>query len=485
MSMDVVKRIAKNTFVLFSANIVNLILGFFYGIYTARYLGAENYGILSLAIAFISLFGVFTDIGLGQLTVREVARDKSLAAKYLSNVSFLRLFLVVLAYGLVLICVHLLNYPEFTTKVIYVVAVSMVLSAFAGMLNSIFQAFEKMEYVSISSILSNIVLLSGALFAISHGLNVMAFAVIYLLSGVVVLLFSIIIIIHLGIKPKFECDFEFIKDVFKRALPFGIGTLFFVYYLWIDRVILSVMLNETMVGYYSAAYTLVNALSFIPNAFTTSLFPIMAYYFKNSDKSLNTIYRIGIKYMYMLALPIAVGTSLLGSNIIDIIYGPGFIMSAQALKVLIWAEFFVYIDVLLSQMMYSINRERVTMIYAGVGTALNIILNIIFIPRFGLAGAAAATLATEIWFFAIAYYVLSKSGYKINWMTMLPKPIISTFVMGIFILTFMQLPIAILIPIAAMIYFVVLYATKYISNEDFDLARQVVAAKIKGPSQKV
>jgi O-antigen/teichoic acid export membrane protein len=482
--MDAVQRIAKNTFVLFAANVINMVLGFFYGVYTARYLGAENYGTLALAIAFISLFTVFTDFGLQQLTVREVARDKTLAVKYLSNIAFLKLFLVALAYGLIVISVNLLGYPAFTIQVIYLMALSMVFGAFVGMFTSVFQAFEKMEYASFGSILNNVLMLAGALFAISHGLNVMTFAAIYLMSSALVLTYTVAIAIWLGLWPHREYDFTFMKDLFKRALPFGIGSLFLIYYLWIDRVIISIMLNDTMVGYYSAAYNLINVLSFIPNAFVVSLFPIMANYFTKSDKSLNTIYRISIKYMYMLALPIVIGTTLLGPNIIELIYGAGFLPSVQPLKILIWAEFFVYIDVLLGQMLYSINKERVIMIYAGMGAALNIILNLLLITRFGLAGAAAATLATEFSFFIIAYYVLSKSGYKINWRSMLPKPIISTIVMGIFIIKFIYVPIIILIPISVVIYFISLYATKYISDEDWALARQVASVKMGGLSYK-
>ena len=77
--MNIVQRIAKNSLVLLASNIISKILGFFYLMYIARYLGAEGFGILSFALAFTGIFSVFSDLGLGPLTVREVARDKSLA----------------------------------------------------------------------------------------------------------------------------------------------------------------------------------------------------------------------------------------------------------------------------------------------------------------------------------------------------------------------------------------------------------------------
>ena len=75
------QRIAKNTGVLLASQVVSYIIGFFFVMYTARYLGVEGFGILSFALAFTGIFGVFTDLGLHQLTVREVARDKSLAGR--------------------------------------------------------------------------------------------------------------------------------------------------------------------------------------------------------------------------------------------------------------------------------------------------------------------------------------------------------------------------------------------------------------------
>jgi len=90
--MDVIKRIAKNTTALIIANITNMILGMLYGIYTARYLGAEGYGIISFSLAFINLFTIFGDIGLQQLMLREVARDKSLLGKYFGNILTTKIF---------------------------------------------------------------------------------------------------------------------------------------------------------------------------------------------------------------------------------------------------------------------------------------------------------------------------------------------------------------------------------------------------------
>ena len=187
--MSVIKRIAKNTAALVISNVTCAVLGMLYGMYTARYLGADGFGVISLAIAFMSLFSIFSDLGLQQLMVREVARDHRLLDKFLGNILFTKIFLVILAYTLILITIYLLNYPTSTIQIVGIVGLSMACSAFTGALNSIFQALERMEYVSFGSILNSALMLAGGIYAVSQKFPVIAFALIYSISSVVVLIY--------------------------------------------------------------------------------------------------------------------------------------------------------------------------------------------------------------------------------------------------------------------------------------------------------
>ncbi|MCE7698134.1 MAG: oligosaccharide flippase family protein [Methanobacterium paludis] len=123
--MTTVKTLAKNTTVLFIANIISYLLGFFTTLYTARYLGVEGFGVLSLALAFTGIFNVFTDLGLSTLTIREVSRNKSLANKYIGNTTVMKIFFAVLTLVLTFLTVKLLGYPQNTAffgLAIYIIA---------------------------------------------------------------------------------------------------------------------------------------------------------------------------------------------------------------------------------------------------------------------------------------------------------------------------------------------------------------------------
>jgi O-antigen/teichoic acid export membrane protein len=179
----------------------------------------------------------------------------------------------------------------------------------------------------------------------------------------------------------------------------------------------------------------------------------------------------------MLALPLTVGTILLSKRVILIIYGGGFLPSVQALNVLIVAEFFVFVDTVLAYMLLSIDRERVNMFNAGVGAAVIVVLNLFLIPRFGLIGAAIATVITQFYFFVAATYALSKAQYNLNFAKIILRPLLATLVMGAFVYHFSQATLFMLVPTSAVMYFLILYLTKYISAEDIALVKQMLRTR--------
>ncbi|WP_297518275.1 flippase, partial [Thermococcus sp.] len=219
--MNTVQRIAKNMTVLFLARIVSMLFGFFYLMYTARYLGPANYGILAFALALNGIFGVITNFGLDPLTVREVARNKSLARKYLTNGLVLKLLFGALTFLIVLTVVVLLGYPEITRKVVYIITLSTIVGGLNSLFNDIYQAFERMEFMSIGQILQSALSLVFAIIAIKLGLNVVYFAMIYLSVNLIVLGYHVVVATWKFLRPKIEVDLNFWRSVVREAWPFA------------------------------------------------------------------------------------------------------------------------------------------------------------------------------------------------------------------------------------------------------------------------
>ncbi len=472
---NTVQRIAKNTTALLVAQLISYSLGFFYIMYTARYLGVAGFGILSFALAFTGIFGVFTDLGLQPLTVREVARDKSLASKYLANVSTMKVILVAITFGLIALTINLLGYPEQTIKVVYLIALSVVFHAFTGMFYSIFRAHEKMEYQSLGQILNSVLLLSGAFFLIKQGFGVIGFASLHSLVSAIALGYSFVVCVWKFVLPKIEINFGFWKTMIKQALPFGLTILFFSLYYRIDMVMLSMMKGNEAVGWYSAAHRLVFTFAAISGPFLGSFFPVTSRLYQSSKEALIRSSERAFGYLLMIALPIGLGTTILASRLISLIYGAEYIPSIIALQILIWTGVFIFVDVF-GNLLGSIDKQIEMAKVSGICLLVNVVLNLLLIPKYSYVGASIATVITNIvGIFGLYGYVV-RSGYQLSNKFLLKKIFkvaTATIIMGAYTISFQNVSLLLLVPSSAMFYFLSFYLLKGFDSEDRELFKKV------------
>ena len=478
--MDTIKRITKNTAFLFFANVIGKILGFFFIMYTARYLGAEGFGVLSFAIAFTGLFAIFADMGLYELTIREVARDRSIARKYLGNVTIIKTLLVMITFGLIVLTINFMGYPPQTVMIVYIISLSVVLDAFSVLLNSIFQAFERMEYVSIGKVLHSVLLLLGALFIIHQGFSILAFALLYLFVSTVELIYSLIITAKKFVMPRLEIDLRFWKWLIKEALPFWLSGVFWIIYFRIDSVMLSMLKGNVAVGWYNASFQLIHALGFIHTAFIAAIFPVTSRFYKTSKENLRFAFEMSFKYLFMIIFPIAIGTTLLADRFISIIYGSEYIPSTIALQILIWAEVLIFINVAFGNLLNSINRQVVVTKVTGILAVSNVIMNLLLIPAYSYVGAGIATVATELLGFIFLFAWISRSEYRLPTkiiLNIVSKVIMAGLLMGAFTYCFKEINLALLIVLSAIIYFIILFIVKGIDETDKRLAKRLLDFK--------
>lgn len=445
-------------------------LGFFFVMYTARYLGAEGFGVLSFALAFTGMFGVLMDVGLSTLTIRNVARDNSLVCKYLGNIAMMKIVMAIVVFGLIVMTINFLGYPEQTIKVVYIIAFSIIFNTFIVLFNSIFQAYEKMEYVSIGRILNSVLMLVGILIAIKQSFGIIEVASIYFIVTAIVLLYSFVICVWKFVLPKMEMDWEFWQYMIKEALPFGLTGIFTTIYFWIDSVMLSLMQSDEAVGWYNAAYRLVMMLLFIPLLFNTTLFPSMSRFHISSTKSLKFICKKYFKFLILISIPIGVATTLLADKIILLIFGAGYIQSIGVLQLLIWVLVFIFANAPITLLFTSTNMQNIITKITGISMVVNIILNLLLIPKFSYLGASAATLITEFMVMTLAFVYAYKSGYNIHKMQLVSiayKVIIASLIMGLFIQSFKSLNLFFICTfIAIPVYIVSLYFIGGIDKDD-------------------
>ena len=226
--MNTVKTIAKNTGVLTISHVITSILGFFLLIYTARYLGEVEFGKYRFAISFTALFIIFANLGMDNFIIREIARNKNLTNEYLTNVSVIKLLLSFLTFGLIVLTINLMDYPEDTTYAVYLFGIYMILTSFALTFRAIFQAFERMEYDAAVMVIEQIILISLALFVLFSGYGLIELAYVYIFVGIVAVTLSFSIILIKIAKPKPTIDFSLWKTLIIGSIPFALNANIFL-----------------------------------------------------------------------------------------------------------------------------------------------------------------------------------------------------------------------------------------------------------------
>jgi len=473
--MSLAKKIARNTGLLMIASLFTNIMAFIWTIYTASYLGTVGFGILSAALALTTIFSVLADLGLSTYSTKEVARDKEKTKKFLANIALIKVFLAIITFVLLYLTIIIKNYPQQSVDVTLIIGGYMLFTSFTALFNAIFQGHQKMEFQTIGNIINSSILLMGILLAIYMGGSVVTISLAYLFASIITLLYSIIVTTWKFTVPSFEFDRIFWKQSIIKALPFGITGVFSTIYFSIDSVMLSFMQGDAAVGLYNAPYKLIFFMSSIYSVYMLALFPFMSQFYVDSTDALKLTYRRSYKYMLILSLPVAVGTTMLAQEIILFIYTPQYLLSVAALQILIWSIVFMFINGLSGTLLGSIDKQMAVTKITGIGALANVGINLAIIPILSFYGASIATVFTEFLIMLLFTRIISKTEFSVGtimfkelWRILIP----CIAMMGV--LVFLKLPLLLMILIGAIVYIIGILLTKAIDDQDIAMIKGII-----------
>ena len=200
--------------------------------------------------------------------------------------------------------------------------------------------------------------------------------------------------------------------------------------------------------------------------------------FKNSRHRLIQSYRLSVKYLLLMSIPVAVGTVIIADKLILLIYDASFVNSATVLRILIWTLVFTSVNSVLLTLLISIDRQKLNLFSTGLCAIVNVLLNFILIPIISYTGASIATLLTSVVLFIISFYHLSRHLHTIPIHKIIIKPVISSLLMGVFVYYFIHLNIFLLVFMAILIYISTLMILKTFSKEDVRIFKQILGIKL-------
>lgn len=463
--MQMIKYLAKNSGFLLLNGIATNILSFFALIYVARYLGPEKYGIYSFVFAFVYFLNFIPDMGVHQILVREAAKEPEKAGKLIGNGTILKFFLSCVALILALILINFINFPPSTKNALFIASLGLLISG-TGAYGIIYEAKLKMEYSLFFNLANKIYFLAFVFLAIaSHsGLNIFIFASVSatLIHNLLMILFA-----KKLVNVSFDLDFSLIKQLLKEAVPIAVASVFTVIYFRTDILMLSFLRGDADVGFYSAAYRLTDALVFLPSVITTSTFPVMSKYFRDSLNTFSFAYVRTFKYLFAAGLLIAVVVTFASDKIIHIVYGAEYQNSVIALQILIWATAIMFINVLISSTCISSGHQQVISRTAILAAVLNVLLNAILIPSTGYIGAAIATVISALGSMIFGLFWIHKNLLHENLIHATLSPLIGAGIVSLLIILFKSYTDIIFLSIASVpVFVIVLYLIGWIDPDD-------------------
>lgn len=455
---------------------IGYVLAFFYTLYSARYLGTSNFGIISFATAIAGLFAIFTDLGLSTLTIREVARDKSQTAKYLGNHGSIKLILSITTMILLILYVNLGHFDGMTHLVVYIIGSSVIIDAFGGTFTSMFRAYEQMEYQSIAEIINAIIMFAGVMICIFMNLGVIGIAMIYLISSIVVMIYNFLMCSRNYGLIHFQHDFSFWKHLIWTAFPLAITSIFALISFKMNTIMLNMLTTNSVVGEYTAAFNLMQALIFIPTVYSTAILPLFSKLYVDSQEMLDYAYKKSLKYMSLLSVPISMGTMILARKIILFMYGPGYINTVPILELIIWALPAIFLSYILGNSIASINKQHETVKATFLCLILSTIGNYILISFLSGIGAAIITILNEVSMVIFYVYIMYKSGYSVPIIDVIVRPLIASVIMGVVIYV-LDLNLFLSVFVGVIVYIVMLFALKTFNTDDYRILQQLLPAK--------
>jgi len=473
--METARRITRNFLSLSFSEVIAKALQLVIFIYIARVFGKTEFGKFGFALAFSFIILIIADFGLNTLLIREISRNKDKVKKYMSNALGIKIFLVILTVIVSYLYLNLMNYDSDIKIVTYFMVVFIILQSFTDLFYSAFRAFEKMHYDASIKVL-RMFILSLLIFVIMNNIRSIVFvALLFVLTEIVILFISVIIFIKNISQLSIEFDIKFSKSLLKKSSFFGLSLMVSMLFLFIDSVMLQNFRGSAEVGIYTAVFNILLGITFIPLMFANAVYPVFSRYFVNDKHLLKFAYKKSLQYMIILGFPISVGIFIYAGNIINLIYGEGYGESIIVLKILCWFVFLVFMSLISGIALSSINRQRSRFITQGIFLITNIILNLILIPKYGVVGAAIATVISEVLFllaysYLIKRYKIGLGFIKIGILTI--KPLIASILMVLIIINISDLLLGAAVGVIS--YVGALWILKTFKKEDKDLLMRVI-----------
>ena len=365
-----------------------------------RLLGPSQMGVLVMGWSVSAVLGVVLGLGARSYLVREMVARPERGPGLVGTTVVLRLCLVPVFAMAAVLYSHLARLTPDASLVLYLATGATVFLLLAEPWQAAFQAREQMHYLAMSDVVSKSAQgLAGIVIAL------LGFRAAGLTACWMVTCGCVVVLDAWWLRRLMPVDFRTsvgkMRTLFRDSAPYYASGTAYMVYLWIDSAMLAVLAPARVVGWYGVPTKLFTTLMFVPVIVSTAWLPRLVSAFERGPESLRRVARTPVELVFVLALPICVGTAMLAGSAIHVLYGPLYLPSVPVMRILALTIPLMYLSIILNQVVIAADRPMAWTWIMVTAAVVNPALNLVLIRRYqasahnGAIGAALALLLTE------------------------------------------------------------------------------------------
>lgn len=438
------RRLSANVFALTASQALTWTMTLLWTLFVPRALGPDQMGLWVSVCSVASIFGVLLGLPTRDYLVREMVAAPEGAGGLAGTVLVMRVFLIPVFFGAAFLYATLVGFNHDRLYVLLLVTGATTLALLTEPAQAVFQAIERMEFLAYSEVLNKTVASLSGIALVLAGSGVVGLGSCALAIAVLVLALNV-----RWVRPRVRFEFRTsarqMYRTLRKSAPYWAFGVFFMIYLWIDAVMLSLMAPPQDVGWYGVATRLFTTLMFVPVILATAWLPRLVKAFGSGPDRLRVLARGPLEHVVLVSLPITAVTVATALPVVDLIFGSAYRGAAAALVVLGLCVPFMYANIMFNQVLIAAKRPMVwTGVMAGA-SLVNPALNLIFIPTArtqwnnGAVGAALSLLVTEALIVVVGVAVVGRHVFSRSSVLRLAKGAVAALIMAAGILATAQL----------------------------------------------
>lgn len=369
------------------------------GTYVARYLGPDDFGIFSYAISIAVFLSVFCNLGIGQILILRLISYPDEKNKYIGSAFFLKLTAFIAGYLTLFILFSYFSSDSYAKLIIFIVSWYVFFECFF-VIDLYFQSQIKAKYSAISSAISLFIVAIIRIYFVRIELPLIFFALLVVIEKAILSFF----LIYFFKRDKndiltWKMQTDAGLSILSESWPLIFSGIAITIYMRIDQIMIKELLGESQTGIYSSAILLSSSFYAIPVIVCNSLFPAIINAKKNQAQYINRIQQLH-DFLTWGIFAVSFIITYYSKLIISIFFGVDYQAAAPILSMHIWCTLFIAWGGASAKWYIIESLTKIAFFRNLCGAAANILLNFILIPKYGIAGAAVASLIS----FSIAYY---------------------------------------------------------------------------------